>query len=77
MVPEDHRLCSLESGKFLKLETIVINVLRNIYFQVLTDPHSPARFRVIGPLSNSKDFIEQFQCPAGSPMNRDNKCLLW
>jgi predicted metalloendopeptidase len=45
--------------------------------QLLTDPHSPGRFRVIGPLSNSDDFVKQFSCPAGSPMNRVDKCILW
>lgn len=45
--------------------------------QILTDPHSPSRFRVIVPLSNSDDFAEQFQCPVGSPMNPGNKCILW
>lgn len=45
--------------------------------QVLTDPHSPGKFRVFGPLSNSEDFVREFNCPAGSPMNRQDKCLLW
>ena len=45
--------------------------------QVLTNPHSPAKYRVLGPLSNSPDFIEQYQCKAGTPMNRPEKCVLW
>ena len=45
--------------------------------QLLVDPHSPNRFRVIGPLSNNEDFVRLFQCPAGSPMNRRKKCILW
>ena len=45
--------------------------------QILTDPHSPSRFRVIGPLSNNADFVREFNCPAGSAMNRDEKCILW
>jgi len=44
---------------------------------LLTDPHSPARFRVIGPLSNSIEFSEQFECPKGSRMNPTNKCEVW
>ncbi|KAI9560850.1 hypothetical protein GHT06_011803 [Daphnia sinensis] len=45
--------------------------------QILTDPHSPSRFRVIGPLSNNEDFAREFNCPAGSPMNRVDDCILW
>eukprot|EP00292_Cryptomonas_paramecium_P003129 CAMPEP_0113690468 /NCGR_PEP_ID=MMETSP0038_2-20120614/17807_1 /TAXON_ID=2898 /ORGANISM="Cryptomonas paramecium" /LENGTH=632 /DNA_ID=CAMNT_0000611795 /DNA_START=148 /DNA_END=2043 /DNA_ORIENTATION=+ /assembly_acc=CAM_ASM_000170 len=35
--------------------------------QVLTDPHPPARFRVLGTLADSQDFADAYQCPAGSP----------
>lgn len=45
--------------------------------QIMTDPHSPNRYRVIGTLSNSEDFVRVFKCPPQSPMNQLNKCLLW
>jgi len=45
--------------------------------QVLGDPHSPGKFRVVGPLGNSEDFQKAFDCPADSAMNRPDKCKLW
>ena len=45
--------------------------------QVLNNPHSPAKYRIIGPLSNSEDFVNAFECPTDSNMNRKEKCLLW
>ncbi|OUM64690.1 hypothetical protein PIROE2DRAFT_42288, partial [Piromyces sp. E2] len=44
---------------------------------VTTNYHSPAKYRVNGVLSNSKHFAETFNCPKNSPMNPDNKCLIW
>lgn len=35
-----------------------------------TDPHSPGRQRVIGPLSNLPEFFEAFECGEGMPMQR-------
>uniref|UniRef100_A0A1A8RA74 Endothelin-converting enzyme 1 n=3 Tax=Nothobranchius TaxID=28779 RepID=A0A1A8RA74_9TELE len=44
---------------------------------VITDPHSPSRFRVIGTISNSQEFSKHFGCGADSPMNPKHKCELW
>uniref|UniRef100_A0A8C1RX50 Endothelin-converting enzyme 1 n=1 Tax=Cyprinus carpio TaxID=7962 RepID=A0A8C1RX50_CYPCA len=44
---------------------------------VITDPHSPSRFRVIGTISNSHEFSAHFGCKADSPMNPKQKCELW
>ena len=35
-----------------------------------TDPHSPGRFRVNGPLSNMPEFAQAFGCSEGDPMVR-------
>jgi len=41
--------------------------------QVLTDPHSPAEFRVNGPLSNMPEFFKAFGCKEGDKMVRPAK----
>jgi putative endopeptidase len=38
--------------------------------QVATDPHSPGRFRVNGPLANMPEFAQAFGCKDGDPMVR-------
>ncbi|XP_050316058.1 endothelin-converting enzyme homolog [Anthonomus grandis grandis] len=45
--------------------------------EIEKDSHAPAKFRVIGALSNLKEFSEQFQCRLGSKMNPVNKCEVW
>ncbi len=43
-----------------------------------TDEHSPGMARVKGPLQNSEEFANTFNCPVGSEMNPDRpKCDLW
>ncbi|XP_058803973.1 endothelin-converting enzyme homolog isoform X2 [Phymastichus coffea] len=48
-----------------------------IGLQIEKDSHCPARFRVIGPLSNLDEFSKEFNCPKGSPMNPIHKCEVW
>ena len=47
--------------------------------QVQTDPHSPANFRVIGPLSNMPEFKKAFGCSDGDEMVRsgDDQVSIW
>jgi putative endopeptidase len=44
---------------------------------ITVDVHSPAKFRVIGPMSNMPEFAEAFQCKAGTPMHPANACTVW
>jgi predicted metalloendopeptidase len=41
------------------------------------DPHSPGRWRVIGPLSNTPEFAKAFSCKPGEPMVPAKACRVW
>lgn len=47
--------------------------------QVNTNPHSPGKYRVNGPLSNMPEFFEAFNIKEGSPMKQDedNIAVIW
>jgi endothelin-converting enzyme/putative endopeptidase len=45
--------------------------------RVLTDPHSPGRWRVNGAVENSAAFQQSFGCKAGQPMVAENACRVW
>lgn len=47
--------------------------------QVLTDPHSPARFRVNGPVSNLSEFYSAFDVQPGDPMMQQDsvRAKIW
>ena len=51
----------------------------NLRLRAVTDPHSPARQRVNGPLSNLPEFANAFKCAQGSPMVRpaQERCEVW
>ena len=61
-----------EQRFFLTLATVWRNNIRPeaLRMRLNTDPHSPGKFRVIGPLSNLPEFFEAFGCPEGSAMVR-------
>jgi endothelin-converting enzyme/putative endopeptidase len=46
---------------------------------LLTDPHSPARFRINGVVVNMPEFGRAFACRPGSPMTkpRERICSIW
>jgi len=47
--------------------------------RIVTDPHSPAKFRVNGPLSNLPEFYEAFGCKDGNSMKRpdNDRPAIW
>lgn len=45
--------------------------------KITTGVHSPNEFRVTGPLSNTRDFSFDFNCPEGTRMNPVKKCEVW
>lgn len=45
--------------------------------QIEKDDHTVAKYRVIGPVSNLKEFSHEFNCPVGSNMNPAEKCEVW
>ncbi|KAG1679571.1 Endothelin-converting enzyme [Nymphon striatum] len=47
------------------------------HMAILKDSHTPAKYRVIGSLANSREFAKVFNCPAGSKMNPIKKCQVW
>ena len=47
--------------------------------RALTDPHSPARYRINGVVVNMPEFTAAFSCKAGQPMTKaaDQVCRVW
>lgn len=45
--------------------------------QVITNPHSLAKFRVNRPLSNLPEFQKAYGCKAGQPMVHEPRCRVW
>jgi putative endopeptidase len=43
----------------------------------MTDPHSPGRYRVNGLMVNMPQFQQAFQCKAGQPMVKEQRCRVW
>ena len=70
-----------EQRFFLAYARARLTVLRPEAARMLlaTDPHSPGRFRVNGPLSNMPEFAEAFGCSAGDAMVRPvaDRARIW
>ena len=46
---------------------------------LVTDPHSPGKFRVNGVVVNMPEFARAFSCKAGAPMSKPagKACSIW
>jgi endothelin-converting enzyme/putative endopeptidase len=44
---------------------------------VVTDPHSPGKYRLIGAISNMPEFQSAFKCQTGQPMAPEKRCRVW
>ena len=49
----------------------------NLRVKALTDPHSPAKYRVNGLVVNLPEFQKAFACKSGQPMVSENRCRVW
>jgi putative endopeptidase len=45
--------------------------------RLLTDPHSPGKFRIDGVVQNMPEFQKAWGCKAGQPMVSENACHVW
>ena len=45
--------------------------------RALTDPHSPAKFRVNGLMVNMPQFAKAFSCKIDQPMAKEKPCRVW
>jgi endothelin-converting enzyme/putative endopeptidase len=45
---------------------------------VVTDPHSPGKYRLVGAVSNMPEFAAAWKCKPGDKMVRAEKsCRVW
>jgi predicted metalloendopeptidase len=56
--------CSKETPEFLEM-------------LARTNPHSPPRWRVNGPMADVPAFADAFQCEPGTPMHPAKVCAVW
>ena len=56
--------CSKETPQFLEM-------------LARTNPHSPPRWRVNGPMADVPAFAQAYRCAAGAPLNPGKVCSVW
>ncbi len=47
--------------------------------RAMTDPHSPAQYRINGVVVNMPEFQQAFQCKPGAPLTKpaEKVCKVW
>jgi endothelin-converting enzyme/putative endopeptidase len=50
---------------------------QELRLRATVDPHSPGKYRINGVVVNLPEFQQAFQCKAGAPMVRENRCRVW
>ena len=73
-LPYSQRQLFWLSGGAVWCESMRPEILKN---QVITNEHSPAKWRINGPFSNIEEFSRDWNCHKGSPMNPEIKCRVW
>jgi putative endopeptidase len=49
----------------------------DLRMSVITNPHSPGKYRVNGLVVNMPEFEQAFSCKADQPMVKENRCRIW
>jgi putative endopeptidase len=49
----------------------------NQRLKAVTDPHSPAKYRVNGLVANMPEFAKAFACKPGAALNPEKRCRVW
>jgi putative endopeptidase len=45
--------------------------------QILTDPHSPEKYRVLAPTANMPEFATAFSCGKAALRSEDKRVNIW
>lgn len=62
---------------FISYATMWCDANSDVQIESVSKIRSPNKFRIIGTVSNMKEFSEAFGCQSKTPMNPENKCVLW
>jgi predicted metalloendopeptidase len=49
----------------------------SVKLMLASDPHSPPKFRVNGPLQNLEEFAKAFNCTSGNMVNKTKRAEIW